>query len=59
MKKNLFTKFLAIFVFILFSHDSNALKLDIHYAGEVITDYVEITNKKKIKVAQRKMGSFG
>ena len=54
MKKNLFTKFLAIFVFILFSHDSNALKLDIHYTGEVITDYVEITNKKKLKLPKGK-----
>ncbi len=47
-------KIFAIIILILFSHNANALKLDIHYTGEIITDYIQISNNKKLKLPEGK-----
>ena len=47
-------KIFAIIVFILFSNNANALKLDIHFIGEIITDQIQISSKKQLKLPEGK-----
>ena len=50
MKVNFFIKILIIVFLFLIPENSNALKLDHYKSGEIVSDYLEISKKKKIKL---------
>ena len=49
--KSVFTKLLVIFILILFSNNLQA-RINNYSSGQIITDYVEVSKKKKLKLPE-------